>query len=158
MRTSLSSCTSAKFTLFSEVQASLGTQKEARRCEASREKEATSTCAVKFRTCARWLLRRWAYRWARVEVFWTFHGLSRLQSWFSPLCLPRPFILSRDHPKREVHTCCFQKQPVTKSGSTSRGPWQGRTRWKQGWSGAGKGWDDSLATVAPAQNPEQIFD
>ena len=52
----------------------------------------------------------------------------------------------------------FQEPPMSKSGSTSHGPWQGSARWKQGWSGARKGWDDSSATVAPAQNPEQISD
>ena len=36
--------------------------------------------------------------------------------------------------------------------------WQGSTRWKQGWSGSWKGWDDSSVTVSPVQNSEQISD
>ena len=31
-------------------------------------------------------------------------------------------------------------------------------RWKQGWSSAWKGWDDSSATASLAQNPEQVSD
>ena len=30
----------------------------------------------------------------------------------------------------------------------SHGPWQGNSGWKQGWSGAWKGWDDSSATIS----------
>ena len=42
--------------------------------------------------------------------------------------------------------------------SPSHARWQGAVRWKQGWSSAWKGWDDSSATASPAQNPEQVSD
>ena len=47
---------------------------------------------------------------------------------------------------------------MSKSRSSNRGQWQGNTRWRQGWSGAGKGCDDSSASVSPLQNPEQLSD
>ena len=47
---------------------------------------------------------------------------------------------------------------MSKSRSSSHGPWQGTAQWKHGCYGAWKGWDDSSATVAPAQNREQVSD
>ena len=47
---------------------------------------------------------------------------------------------------------------MSTSSSSSHAQWQGSARWKQGWSGARKGWDDSSATTSPVQNPEQISD
>ena len=47
-------------------------------------------------------------------------------------------------------------RPMSNSISCSHAQWQGTTRWKQGWSSAWKGWDDSSATAPPTS--EQVSD
>ena len=60
--------------------------------------------------------------------------------------------------KPPKHTSAFSLAPMSNSSSSSHARWQGAVRWKQGWSSAWKGWDDSSATASPAQNPEQGSD
>ena len=45
---------------------------------------------------------------------------------------------------------------MSNSSSSSHVPWQGSARWKQGWRGSWKGWDDTSATTSPVS--EQVSD
>ena len=65
-------------------------------------------------------------------------------------------------PKREVPRVCARLLfPLTNEQEQLLQPRPvagGNTQWRQGWSGACKGWDDSSASVSPLQNPEQLSD
>ena len=79
---------------------------------------------------------------------------------FSPLCLPRPLVCLESVRRARYARAYLLFPPVTHEQEQllqSR-PVAGQHSVEQGWKGAGKGWDDSSATVPPLQNPEQVSD
>ena len=57
----------------------------------------------------------------------------------------------------ESHASLSLSLATTSKGSlSSHARWQGAARWKRGWNGAWKGWDDISATTSPI--PESILD
>ena len=75
-----------------------------------------------------------------------------------PLDRPWPTHLSALFLETSESPASVSPAMMINSSSSSHAQWQGTTRWKQGWSNAWKGWDDSSATASPTHNPEHVSD